>query len=887
MFNNFSLNKARRKAVASVAAVVAAGVAVTGAIFYPGFATADVDLNDGGVWVTNRSTGQIGHINYASRTLDAGLLATSSDFDITQESATVFMSNGDDGSQAPIDVANVTLGQAAGLPARAQLLLGTEHAAVVDSLRGKIWAMGAGAVASFAAEDQDPLLQDIKGAIAAVGRDDTIHVADPGSEQLLSYTPQADGTYRETAKERLPGLAQAKAPQITALGDSAVVLDPEAGRLYLPGGRIAELPNARDAVLQQSGSAAKAVAVAVPEALIKVPLDGGEAVSIASGQAGAPAAPVQLDGCIHAAWSGSGQYIRDCEDDAGDQQTAVPSLEAQAELQFRVNRRVVVLNDLSGGNIWLVNDGMQIINNWEDLKPPPGDDDKKSNEQSNEISPVTELPDRTEENTPPVAVNDDFGVRPGRTTVLPVIYNDSDSDGDLLTAAVEGTQPTIGTVQGIYNGTGLQIVVPPDASGTASFRYTVNDGRGGEDTASVRLRVVAPDSNQPPVQERETVINMEQGRSISHNVLTDWSDPDGDDLQLTAARVTSGQDLVRIRPDGLLTFQDVGVSIGRKEVSVTVSDGRDRTTAKMLFEVKPRGLLKPVANPDHVMVAAGEDIAIAPLKNDQDPAGGTLRLAQAQEVPGAVVRPNIEAGTVNFRSEKPGTYYVTYLVTNGPSSASSLIRVDVIDADAENGAPVAVRDMALLPAGGEALVDVLANDSDPAGGVLVVQSVSAPRDTAVTLSVVNHSVVRVSDTRGLAEPTSFTYVVSNGTESSTGEVSVVPVPAPPKLQPPRANPDEATVRVNDVVNIPVLANDEHPNGASLALNPSLVETVEPAEGLMAVSGDQLRFKAGTKAGTVNAVYSVVGPDGQEASAQVTIHVRPWTVRRTPTPYRAM
>ena len=40
--------------------------------------------------------------------------------------------------------------------------------------------------------------------------------------------------------------------------------------------------------------------------------------------------------------------------------------------------------------------------------------------------------------------------------------------------------------------------------------------------------------------------------------------------------------------------------------------------------------------------------------------------------------------------------------------------------------PIAVRDLAFLPAGGEVTVDPLANDTDPAGGVLVLQSVDVP-----------------------------------------------------------------------------------------------------------------------------------------------------------------
>ena len=45
---------------AAVSAVSA--LAITGAIIYPGFKTADVDLNDGGVWVVNKTPVSYTHL---------------------------------------------------------------------------------------------------------------------------------------------------------------------------------------------------------------------------------------------------------------------------------------------------------------------------------------------------------------------------------------------------------------------------------------------------------------------------------------------------------------------------------------------------------------------------------------------------------------------------------------------------------------------------------------------------------------------------------------------------------------------------------------------------------------------------------------------------------
>ena len=115
---------------------------------------------------------------------------------------------------------------------------------------------------------------------------------------------------------------------------------------------------------------------------------------------------------------------------------------------------------------------------------------------------------------------------------------------------------------------------------------------------------------------------------------------------------------------------------------------------------------------------------IAPLKNDSDPQGGALRLAQVTPDGNSTATMGADQQTFTFNSTAQGAHYVSYLVTNGPASAQQLVRVDVVPGDGD-GAPVAVRDTALLPSGGSVLVDVLGNDSDPSGGVLVVQSVTA------------------------------------------------------------------------------------------------------------------------------------------------------------------
>ncbi|WP_231728535.1 Ig-like domain-containing protein [Arthrobacter sp. EPSL27] len=562
-------------------------------------------------------------------------------------------------------------------------------------------------------------------------------------------------------------------------------------------------------------------------------------------------------------------------DDANDKNVDVPKASASPSYVFRVNRDLVVLNDVNSGNVWLVNQNMQLVNNWDDVVPPKNQSDDQDQESADNNT-INVLPDRTKPNRPPETTPDAVGVRPGRTTVLSVLDNDSDPDGDVLTASVGGNGPQAGSLENIYGGTAFQVTVPADAKpGTETFAYNAADGRGLSAAGSITLNVVGPDENKPPLFKRgePTTMLVEQGKTVSQNILTDWTDPDGDDLVLMDAKADNEQDQVKVRRDGLLTYQDSGAAAGKKSVTVTVWDGRATTTGKVVVNVQPPGALQPVVNADHVTAVVGQDLVIAPLKNDVDPNGGALRLAQVEAAGPAQLGPVTDGGTFTFRSDTPGPVYLTYIASNGPQSSQGLIRVDV-ESGKDVGNPVAVHDVALMPVGGSVLLDPLANDSDPSGGVLVLQSVQLADNATASVSVIDHSVLRITDVVGTKDPFTFRYTMSNGTKSATGSVSVVPVPAPAVVEAPQPKPDEVNVRVNDVVTIPVLANDTHPQGEKLTVDPVLPQAVPDTDGKSFVSENNLRFIAGAEPKTVRAIYNAVDPQGQKSAAAVTIHILP-------------
>ncbi|MBT2514091.1 Ig-like domain-containing protein [Arthrobacter sp. ISL-30] len=875
LFGKLGLRKRRNKLMTTTGLTAAIAVLVTSAILYPGYKTAEVELNDGGVWVVSKTKNAVARLNYPSKVLDGAVTPASTTFDILQHADTVFVDDDSGSTLNQVSAANMRLAGDKQLPSSAQVSFGSEVLSVTDPAGGRVWALSPSTINSFDEEGTEPVLLGSEGVVSAVGADDRIYTADPKSGEIKATKVGADGVNAGSDVTIVEELKGAGDLQITVVGDKPVVLDSANGNLFLPGGRRLQLQDARDAKLQQTGSESGFVAIATQKALLKQPLDGGTAATVTFDGQGIPAAPVQLAGCVHAAWSGANKYVRDCASDADDKKVDVPKASAAPSYVFRVNRDLVVLNDVNSGSVWMVNQNMQLVNNWDDVVPPKNESDEQD-QDSADNNTINVLPDRTKPNRPPETKPDEFGVRPGRTTILSVLDNDSDPDGDVLSASVGGNAPKTGVLENIYGGSAFQISLPADAKpGTEILDYNAADGRGLSAGGKVTLNIVGPNDNKAPVFKRAdpTTILVEQGKTVSQNILTDWMDPDGDDLVLLDAKADNEQDQVKVRRDGLLTYQDSGAAPGKKNVTVTVWDGRATTTGRVVINVQPPGALAPVVNADHVTAVVGQDLVIAPLKNDVDPNGGALRIAHVEAAGPAELGPVTDGGTFTFRSETPGPVYLTYIASNGPQSSQGLIRVDV-ESGKDAGNPVAVHDVGLLPVGGNVLVDPLANDSDPSGGVLVLQSVELPENATASVSVIDHSVLRVTDVSGTKEPFVFKYTMSNGSKSATGTVSVVPVPAPAVVEAPQPKPDEVNVRVNDVVTIPVLANDTHPQGEKLSVDPVLAQGIAEEDGKAFVSENTLRFIAGPAPKTVRAIYNAVDPQGQKSAAAVTIHILP-------------
>lgn len=832
---------------------------VVSAVLVPGLSVADVRLHDGTVYAVKQDGALLGTVNTSIKDLSSATRLADRNVDVLQEGRTVIVRGTTSNQVQSFDPATGLVSGVVALPSAGDLALNAGKLAVISRTNGSVWFGEAGEMLGRDFTKEKAQLDLGENALATVTTSGRLI----GLSLTRSELVRLDGTVVPVPLQLDPTVADV---ELSAVGEKAVVLDRTKQLIWFEG-----LDKPREhLILAKSHLAAPIPAsrlldgklgalVGTPQGMIGVAPK--ETRSLAKTQQGTAQRPVVVGDCAYGVTGA--QLATVCPGKDASVQT-IPDLPPSAEATLRVNRDTVILNDSVTGTIWLVADGMRKITEWDRAAPK----ETTTKEQNPDRDPIKVNADRSTPNRPPKATDDQLMARDGASTYLPVLDNDSDPDGDVLTIAAPpeaGAGVTLSVVRG---GTGLQVTVAPGQTGSRSFQYTISDGRGGSDTARVSLTLKPHDQqadNTPPRQLRQDPVLVAAGQQTQIRTLLDWRDNEGDDLFLkSATMLTKGDDEVTFTPDGTVTFTDVNKSLGVKTIQVEVSDGVLSEVGVLTVDVRKPQEVPPVANGDFYTAAVDKEIEVKPLLND---VGANLSLATVDEPMGpknATRTVDYQARSFRFKAQLPGTYYVGYKVTNGPTSYG-LVRIDVIDRSRQNQPPVAARDIALLTHGGSVTIDPLLNDEDPDGDVLVLQSFTTE---GLSVEMRDRHLLVIKELTAGSTPVTLRYVVSDGYHPGvTGSITVIPTNPVGEVRPVAAR-DEVNVRVGDAVTVRPLANDYSPVGLDLTLDPKLVDAPSTAW----VDRETIRFVAPSVPGVATATYQVRDSLGRTASAQVRFTV---------------
>lgn len=861
------LSSHRSLAVTLTSTVTILALAITTAVIYGGFPAQKVALNDSAVWVANGEKQFIGRANTSIMELNSVVAGASSDLSVVQSGQTVLLIDGGTSRAGIVDPATSTVLKNVPLPMDDPNVFTAGNNIVVTNGDGEVWITQTIDFEYF--DPQTPADLSLGGeAIFAIDSEGFLIAFSRDSSSIYRIDAAKTGTVVESHEvdfgDRVSELS------VSWVGTDWAIFDALSRDIVINGHtanlsefvRLGERPS-----LQIPSRTGVGILLATSRALLSIPSSGGVPVPLIEGRSGNAAAPLSFDGCTYAAWS-DGVAWRSCEGQEPVTMNLSSMSEGAARLGFDRNGDRVVVNDPRSGRTWAVQSRGELIDNWENLQR---DEEQERQIVDDNFDAPAEF-DKVQK--PPVAADDEFGARPGRSTILPVLLNDYDPNGDvLMVSQVEPIDESIGRLDLINDRQQVQITLTDSAKGSVVFQYSVSDGRGGEASATVTVTIRKPEENSPPVQVRRTqTIVAEDGR-VTTQVLGDWVDPDGDAFYLASA-TTTAPDFASFKPDGTVVFTEGGAASEARSVALVVTDGRASAPGNLAIKVSPRGEVPIIADPFVVLAYAGQEVKIWPLLHVT---GGTgqIRLISVPSRSGAEIKTNLDAGTFRFSSSQVRTFGLEYVVTDGDQTATGTIRVEVAALPSANTKPITVPKTVFVKSLSSEMIEVASTDIDPAGGVLLVTGVSGLSPASgLRAEVLEQKSIRVTLTAPQENgPVTFSYEVTNGLAETPGVITVIEIPRPAQLQPPIATDDTVSVRVGAAINIPVLANDVHPDGEALTLDPELMTTLGGESGLLFPSGNILRYLAPDRPGNFVANYSVSGPDGQKAQAQVRISVR--------------
>ncbi|PZD72635.1 Leukotoxin [Acaryochloris thomasi RCC1774] len=379
-------------------------------------------------------------------------------------------------------------------------------------------------------------------------------------------------------------------------------------------------------------------------------------------------------------------------------------------------------------------------------------------------------------NIDPDAVNDTATTNAGEAATINVLANDTDSDGGTVVVDAVG-DPTSGTTA--LNDDGTVTYTPDDGFvGDDSFTYDVSDGQGGTDTATVNVtvnEVVVPNVDPDAVNDTATT---DAGVAATINVLANDTDSDGGTVVVDAVGdATSGT--TALNDDGTVTYTPNDGFVGDDSFTYDVSDGQGGTDTATV-NVTVNEVVVPNIPPDAVDDSATTDAGVAAiidvLANDTDSDGGAVVVDAVGDATSGIAALN-DDGTVTYTPNDGfvGDDSFTYDVSDGQGGTdTATVNVTVSDVIAPNGNPDAVDDSVTTDAGVAAIVNVLANDTDPDGDPITVDAVGDA--TSGTTALNDDGTVTYTPNDGFVGDDSFTYDVSDGnggTDTAVVSVSVL------------------------------------------------------------------------------------------------------------------
>ena len=433
---------------------------------------------------------------------------------------------------------------------------------------------------------------------------------------------------------------------------------------------------------------------------------------------------------------------------------------------------------------------------------------------------------RADLNLPPDAVDDTATTDLQTQVSIPVLSNDSDPNFDPLNIVENSiTTPANGTATLNDNGTPNDttddvIVYQPNQgfTGTDTFEYTIDDGNGGTDTATVTVTVEPPANTNPDAVDDSLTTGF--NTPITINVLGNDTDPENDPLDITTFDQNSANGGTVARSEnGQLIYTPAANFTGTDTFNYTVNDGNGGTdTATVTVTVEEPVNTNPDAVDDTRTTGFNTPVTINVLGNDTDPENDPLDITTFDENSangGTVARSEngqlIYTPAANFT----GTDTFTYTVNDG-NGGTDTATVTVTVEEPVNTNPDAVDDERSIRSNTSIIINVIGNDSDPENDPLNISDFDANSANGGTIAPSQSGrALAYTPAANFTGTDTFTYTINDGKGGTDTATVTINVESDQTLL---AANDTATTDQNTNVTINVLANDIDPENDPLEIN---------------------------------------------------------------------
>ena len=453
-------------------------------------------------------------------------------------------------------------------------------------------------------------------------------------------------------------------------------------------------------------------------------------------------------------------------------------------------------------------------------------------------------------NAPPTAhAGTDISVETGN--IVNLLGNGSDTDGTgVVTYQWKRGNDVLAT--------SASFSYTPENSETLSLVVTDSDGAITTDT--INIEVTLPADYQIVFITNTTTVP----RNIDANLFVQG-------VEALASVVDGSGNPVATEPIFDVSVVDLSTP-GTYPLVFSFTDPYDRTITKTLSVIVEN--YAPVATSDSVTV--DEDSTNNPITLVASDAnqGDTLNYTVTQPASGTIAgnAPNV---TYTPAPNFAGSDSFTFKVDDGIAESTGTISITVTDIAEPNTAPVAVPQTVTVDEDSTDNVITLVGTDTEVGDTLTFTITTPPTNGALGGSGQNITYTPSQDFFGTD---SFTFTVSDGTDSSTATVSITVTDVAEPNQAPVANARLATVD-EDSVNNSILLSGIDPDGDDGALTYAI--TTQPTHGSLSGTAPDIRYTPASNYHGTDEFYFTVN-DGVTTSSPAKVFITVTSLNDLPT-----